>query len=104
LCPRPISYGMSKDAAIIILGFLVAAMPFLGFPSSWKTVFYVLLGLGTVVFALLLRKELLAYVPRFGSNGEKKTDAYTENGIRDKRYGNPHSLNPQSNRTSPPKV
>lgn len=95
---------MSKDAAIIILGFLVASMPFLGFPSSWKMVFYVLLGLGIVAFAFFLRKELLEHVPRFGSNGEKKTDAYTENGIKNRKNEHSNSSYRGPNRTSPPKV
>jgi|GEM_PF-1398358 len=35
---------MSKRKSILWLGVMVALMPFLGFPSSWKTFFYVLAG------------------------------------------------------------
>ena len=44
---------MSKNKLILIIGIAVFAMPFLGFPSSWKTVFYILAGMTLVVIAFI---------------------------------------------------
>ena len=59
---------MSKETWVIILGIAIAVMPYLGFPSSWKTVLFVLLGLTLVLIGFLLRTETLsrsggAYAP-----------------------------------------
>ncbi len=44
---------MSKNKIILILGILVAIMPWLGFPSSWKDVFYFLAGAVMVIVAVI---------------------------------------------------
>lgn len=36
---------MTRSRVIFWSGILVAVMPFLGFPGSWKTVMYVIVGL-----------------------------------------------------------
>ena len=70
---------MSKDAIVIILGLAVAAMPFLGFPSLWKTIILVALGISIAVLVFLLRQEM------FGQGHEHKkhtaSEVYVENGI-----------------------
>lgn len=36
---------MSKRQWLMIFGVIVAALPFLGFPSSWDTVIYIVVGI-----------------------------------------------------------
>lgn len=44
---------MSKHGAIILLGMLVAVLPFLGFPSWMRTILFVMSGLGIAILAYL---------------------------------------------------
>lgn len=80
---------MTKDVTIIVLGVLVALLPFSGFPGLWKTILFVILGLGIATLAFFMRKELIDY----NGAGEKKTEVYVENGVN-------HTSNTQ--RTAPP--
>jgi len=41
---------------LIIIGVLLLAMPFLGFPSAWKSAFFVFAGLLLLFFALFNRR------------------------------------------------
>jgi hypothetical protein len=45
---------MSKRQFIMIFGAIVAALPFLGFPSLWDTALYVIVGLFIIVMAYRL--------------------------------------------------
>lgn len=47
---------MSKQRMLIILGVLVAIMPFSGFPSSWRTVFFLIFGISIIVLAYQIDK------------------------------------------------
>lgn len=42
---------MNKRTTIITLGILVALMPFLGFPGTAKTIFFVLAGIAIALIA-----------------------------------------------------
>lgn len=70
---------MKKDLSIIILGLVVVITPFLGIPTSWKNVVFVVVGLTISVFAYLLQKNMnddkYARV-------EKRTEIFVENGVR----------------------
>ncbi len=44
---------MSKNKIILFIGLVVAAMPFLGFPSTWKMLFYVLAGGGLILMSII---------------------------------------------------
>lgn len=48
---------MTKDVGILILGLIVAAMPFLGFPGGIKTVVFVVAGLLIALLAFLIRGD-----------------------------------------------
>lgn len=70
---------MKKDLSIIILGLVVVITPFLGIPTSWKNVVFVVIGLTISVFAYLLQKDM--------NNGgyaraEKRTEIFVENDVR----------------------
>lgn len=49
--------SMGKETLIIILGVLIALTPFLGFPRSWETVFFVVAGLGIVAVTIFFQRE-----------------------------------------------
>ena len=38
---------------MLLIGVLLFLMPFLGFPSSWKTIFYVGVGLILIIMAVV---------------------------------------------------
>ena len=68
---------MSKHSIIITLAIWVMILPFLGFPSFWRTLFFVLSGLGIIFYTFLLRGEHSS-----GSSWgfDKNNDVYVENG------------------------
>ena len=74
------NWHMTKYTALIVLGFLVALLPFLGFPPSWERALFALFGFGIMILAFLLRKELVSYVSQYGPQKGKKTDVFVENG------------------------
>jgi len=54
---------MRKERTLLIIGLLVAVMPFLGFPNSWRKVFFVILGFAIVYLAYLFYKQVKARQP-----------------------------------------
>lgn len=67
---------MSKPAIVVLLGVLVALVPFDGLPEWMSTGLTVLFGFSIAVLALLMRAERL-WLLRSLSGGHK-TDAYAE--------------------------
>jgi cbb3-type cytochrome oxidase subunit 3 len=51
---------MSKEMTIIVLGFWVAVVPYLGIPSSWRVMLLVLTGILLAIVGFLLRGESLS--------------------------------------------
>lgn len=70
---------MKKDLSIIFLGLIVVVTPFLGIPTSWKNVVFVLVGLAISVLAYLLQKEMHADMH---AGIEKGTEIFVENDAR----------------------
>lgn len=69
---------MSKHSIIITIAIWIIILPFLGFPSFWRTLLLVLSGLGIIFYTFMLRSESL--------NGaswsfSKDNDVYVENGV-----------------------
>lgn len=48
---------MTLDTLIMLAGVLVALLPFLGFPSSWDTVFFFLLGILVIGLGIAVRRR-----------------------------------------------
>lgn len=48
---------MSKESIAIVLGLLIALMPFLGFPGSWKAVFSIVFGITIAGIVFVIRQE-----------------------------------------------
>lgn len=66
---------MSKESLLIIFGFLVALLPFLGFPGAWKDIMFTVLGICVGLIAFLLRHTRLLHEKSGGAGG----DVYIEN-------------------------
>lgn len=58
---------MSREMSVIVLGLLVIVIPYTGFPSTWRTLFLLLVGAAIVVIGFLLRGQTL-------SKPQKKTE------------------------------
>lgn len=65
---------MTKDVGILILGLIVAATPFLGFPSNIKTFILVVCGLLVALLAFLIRGDFSLF------RIERRGDTFVENG------------------------
>ncbi len=51
---------MTIDALIMLAGALVAVLPFLGFPRSWDTVFFFILGVCVFALGVVVRRTGIA--------------------------------------------
>jgi hypothetical protein len=51
---------MSRDMTLIVLGLLTIVIPYTGFPSSWRTLLLVLIGLAVAVIGFLMRGQTLS--------------------------------------------
>ncbi|HEY4516823.1 MAG TPA: hypothetical protein VJG64_02655 [Candidatus Paceibacterota bacterium] len=49
---------MTLDALIILAGAIVATLPFLGFPSSWKHALFFIAGLSVIALGIVVRRRL----------------------------------------------
>lgn len=66
---------MSKKQWLIIFGVVLAALPFLGFPSAWDTIFGIVLGFLVIVTAYSLPGN------KSGIDGDSLPFAEHKNGI-----------------------
>jgi hypothetical protein len=48
---------MRKEKTLLVLGVWVAVLPFLGFPDSWRTVFFVLSGFALIYLSYIFYQE-----------------------------------------------
>jgi hypothetical protein len=48
---------MSKERVLFLLGIWVAALPYLGFPNSWRKFFFIATGAVLVYISYMLRKK-----------------------------------------------
>jgi len=66
---------MTIDALIMLSGAFVAVLPFLGFPNSWDTFFFVFAGVLTIALGIVVRRRLARKATAEGlGRSEKKTD------------------------------
>jgi asparagine N-glycosylation enzyme membrane subunit Stt3 len=69
---------MSKEVLIILLGLLIALMPYLGFPGSWKNVLSIVIGIAIAGLGFVVRQERIwkerEEIP------ERREDSFVENG------------------------
>lgn len=69
---------MSKDTILFVCGIAVAVLPFLGFPQSWRTWMFVILGGAIAIVAVSLRREFMMRDRRAQS---LRGDVFVQNGI-----------------------
>ena len=69
---------MTKQRIIFILGIWVGLLPFLGFPSSWKSIFFAISGLILVYISYILHRESKDNIPK-----EKRTSVYVESNLKE---------------------
>ena len=62
---------MSLDALIMLMGALVAVLPFLGFPNRWDSILFVIAGVIIVLLGIIVRR-------RHGPRTKLEADAYPE--------------------------
>jgi len=76
---------MKKDTAILILGLLIALMPFLGFPGAWENWFFICAGLLIALLGYLLRRDIVhgKHCEHF-MHGEAN-DTFSQNGSNHER-------------------
>ena len=49
--------AMTLDSLIMLAGALVAILPFLGFPNTWDSVIFVVLGVIVVLLGIVVRRR-----------------------------------------------
>jgi hypothetical protein len=67
---------MSRNKIILLIGILVAIMPFLGFPTAWKTIFYLLFGAILIIVAVVGHVERRSVT--HGDREQIVTEVYVE--------------------------
>ncbi len=67
---------MSRNKIVLLIGILVFIMPFLGFPSSWKTIFYVIFGGILIIIAAI--GHVRRRSPMVTERREVVTEVYVE--------------------------
>ncbi len=48
---------MALNAIIMLMGMLIAIVPYLGFPVSWFRILYLVLGIIVIVLGILVRRR-----------------------------------------------
>ncbi len=68
---------MTLDALIMLCGALVAILPFLGFPSSWDSVLFLIVGVAVVALGIAVRRRGLK-PPRERLSRIREGDVFAE--------------------------
>lgn len=69
---------MTIDALIMLSGAFVAVLPFLGFPNSWDSFFFVCAGVFIIALGIVVRRRL--------GRSEKKTDTSVQSAESELRH------------------
>ena len=65
---------MRKEKTLFIIGIWVAVLPFLGFPSSWRKVMFVITGLAVMYVAYLFYLEVKIRLSKDASQSKTFVD------------------------------
>lgn len=55
---------MRKERTLLILGIWVIILPYLGFPSSWRSIFLIITGLALIYLSYIFYKQAKAQMPK----------------------------------------
>ena len=69
---------MRKEKTIFIIGLWIIVLPFLGFPSSWKTVMLVLTGVALIYLGYLFYMEAKERLAKIENQAESFIDNINE--------------------------
>ena len=61
---------MSLDALIMLAGFFVAVIPFLGFPVSWHEWMFFILGISVIALGIAVRRRGKTQSPKHSARAE----------------------------------
>lgn len=64
---------MRKEKGLFFVGFFILVLPFLGFPNSWKTVMFVIVGIIIIYLAYLFYIEVKDRLAKNSIETETKT-------------------------------
>jgi len=81
---------MIRDKRTLILGICILLIPFLGFPSAWKTFFVLLVGL--VLVSLSVQISIPRKIPRRTRRKETITPAFRESMLPNVRKDKPSEV------------
>jgi membrane protein implicated in regulation of membrane protease activity len=65
---------MRKERTLLILGVLVAIIPFSGFPMLWRSIFFVIIGGALIYLAYLFYMEAKARISK-----DNRSKAFVDN-------------------------
>jgi len=66
---------MRKEKTLLIMGLWVIVLPFLGFPSLWRAILFVITGIFLVYLSYLFYAETKARLPK----EENETKVFVDN-------------------------
>lgn len=67
---------MTKDVLLMLIGGLVAFLPFLGFPSVWDTAILVIFGLSVILIGVAVRRSGNRAAPPRAKTSEPTSSTY----------------------------
>lgn len=65
---------MRKEKTLFIIGLWIAVLPFLGFPDSWRKVFFLITGLAVMYLAYLFYLEVKSRLAKDVNNSKTFID------------------------------
>jgi membrane protein implicated in regulation of membrane protease activity len=66
---------MRKEKTLLIIGIWVAILPFLGFPDTWRKIFFVITGFMLIYLAYIYYQQTKARI----SKGENRSQTFVDN-------------------------
>lgn len=65
---------MRKERTLLILGIWVAILPFLGFPTNWRKVLFIITGIALIYLAYLFYIEVKARISKIDTSSKTFVD------------------------------
>lgn len=65
---------MRKERTLLILGIWVAVLPYLGFPSNWRDILFVITGVALVYLAYLFYLEVKVRIAKVDTRSKTFLD------------------------------
>jgi hypothetical protein len=72
---------MRKEKTLFIIGLWIAILPFLGFPSSWRKILFLITGISIMYLAYLFYIEIKARLAKDTNNSKTFIDNIEDNKV-----------------------